>query len=197
MNGEGPGFGNRALIVASVLFILIVGAIFFAVTRSGSSSQSDTATSGPQVTDLRVGRSVRMTVAGSLVGDESYESYTIEINQTQRIITRSKGYDGAIVEQRTYVNSRKAYEQFVYALDRQDYTETKSVSGKAAEERGACQSGKRYAFEILDNGSSISRLWTTTCGGSLSTIGADRGTLQDMFNDQIPDTGQVLRGSRL
>jgi hypothetical protein len=194
MNREGTGLGGRAFVIISVLFVLVVGAVFFAL--NGGSNKAPTQDS-INVTDPRIGRSVKMTVGGPLASNEAFESYSIELSQNQRVVTRMSGYQDVIMQRRTYANNFKAYEQLVYALDRQSFTVSRSVKGKSAEERGACAAGRRYVFEILDNSSDIMRLWTTTCSGSSGTFAADIENVRELFDNQIPDLSSIMRGSKL
>jgi hypothetical protein len=195
MNRDGVGFGSRAFVMMLVIFVLAVGAIFFII--NGGNKGGSAPDGSPKVTDLRTERSVRMTVGGNITADELYDSYTIEIGPSQRIVTLKKGYQGNIVKQQIYTNNPKAYEQFVYALDRQNFTVSRPSSGRQVDERGACAIGRRYNFDILNNGSSILSLWTTSCSGSSGTFMASVDSVKPLFDNQIPDLDDILRNIKL
>lgn len=195
MNGDGTGVSNRVLLVASVIFIFVVGAILFLITQGGKTATP--VSTKPQVTDTRLGRSVKMTVKGPIVGEEGYTSYSIEVSRDSRVITRMQGYQGTISDERTYDNNRRAYEEFVYALQRARFSSERTVAASGAEERGVCATGKRYEFELLQSGSQLQRLWTTSCQGSRGTLAGNATNLKSLFDKQIPELSQVLKGSRL
>lgn len=201
MKGDGSGIGGRGLLIASVVFILIVGAIFFAITDGlfGNSQKTGTDTQAA-VTDLFVSRSARMTVQGPIVANENRESYVVEVSMDTRTIQALKGYDQTVIDTHGYSNNRVAYTDFVYALSRVGFGKARTVSQSAADERGVCATGTHYVFEILDNGRSLSRLWTTSCSkekGTLDVSSSNLKSIKSLFDVQIPDRQTVLKDIKL
>jgi hypothetical protein len=108
------------------------------------------------------------------------------------------GYEGKITDQRSFANNLHAYEAFAYALDHADMAATpRKLSASAGEERGTCATGRHYTFDIIDNGDQTLHLWTTTCNASRGTLTASANDLRALFDAQIPDLNDVLRGSSL
>lgn len=201
MKGNGSGIGGRGLLIASVAFILIVGAIFFAISGGlfggSKTNQADTQIS---VTDIFANRSVRMTVQGPIVANENRESYQIEVGLSARSIAAIKGFDSQVVSSANYDNNRQAYTEFAYALSRAGFGKARNVSDVAADERGVCATGKRYIFEILDNGRSVSRLWTSTCSnvsGTLDVGSKSISSIKSLFDLQIADRQIALKAIQL
>lgn len=195
MNSDGAG--SKGLIIGSVVFILIVGAIFFAVTGDIFNDRNEPADTSARLTDIYDGRSVRMTVEGPIVADEIRESYQIEVGVDNRKIEVFNGYERAVVSSQTFSNNRPAYTEFVFALERAGFDETREVSDNAADERGACAKGKSYIFELLDDGRSLFRTWTTSCSKIEGTLDGDASKIKDLFNLQIVGRNDILQDTRL
>lgn len=193
---KGEGLTGRGLIIASVVFILIVGAIFFAITQTFFSG-NEPVDNRANVTDIYDGRSVRMTVEGPVVGDDARESYRIEISTDERTIESLRGYQTAVLNAQTFANNRPAYTEFVYAISRAGFDERRNISEAAADERGVCPSGRVYSFELLDNGRSLSRAWATSCNDTKGTLGGNASALKKLFDAQITDRSRILSDIRL
>ncbi len=187
---RGEGIANRGLIIASVVFILIVGAIFFAI--SGGIFNAQPLPEQISVTDTGNGRSIRMTVEGPIVANEDRESYRIEISNSNRSISALGGYDGQVKNSKEYTNSVRAFSELVFALEKAGFDERRQVTGSQAEERGSCATGRQYIFEILQDGRQVSRAWTTSCGSASGTLATEVGTVKSLFDKQIPDRREVL-----
>lgn len=194
---KGEGVGSRGLIIGSVIFILVVGAIFFAITGGFFGGSDESVDNEARITDIFDGRSVRMTVEGPIVANEIRESYRITVGVNTRNIEAYKGYDFELVGSRQFSNNRAAYTDFVYALSRAGFNDKRRVSQSAADERGVCPKGKTYSFELLDDGRLLSRSWTTTCSDSRGTLDANGKILKDLFDRQIANRSQVLEGFSL
>lgn len=190
MKADGTGLGGRKLLIISIAFILLVGGIFFAISNSLRGSRDDT--QKIEVVDVLANRSVRMTVEGPVVANEQRESYRIEVGLDKRLIEAIKGYDTAIVGSSTLGNNRQAYVDFVHALSRAGFDKERRISEAASDIRGACATGERYIFEVLDNGRSVRRLWTTTCSNARGTLDAKPAPIKRLFDVQIPDRKTVL-----
>lgn len=196
MKSDGSGIGGRGLLIMAVVFILVIGAIFFAITN-GFFSGRDDAETRPAVTDITDARSVKMTVRGPIVGDEEHESYEIIVGTDERTITAFRGYVETSVGSRSFDNNRQAYTELVYALARAGFSEKRNTSDAQADERGVCPDGRLFVFEQLDNGRSVERLWTSSCSSQQGNLNARASTLKDLFDDQIPDRRSVLSGISL
>lgn len=189
MRGEsGP---NRPVIIGIVALVLIVGAIFFALSGGLFGSKADV--SRPKVSDVTVSRSVRMTVDGPIVANEDRESYRITVGYDRRTVEGMKTYTRDIVATQTFDNNRSAYTEFVYALDRAGYDKRRTVSDAQADPRGVCPNGYRYTFEILDSGRMIDSAWTSSCSNARGTMNTPGSTLRALFDKQITDLSQAIK----
>jgi hypothetical protein len=139
-----------------------------------------------------VDRSVRMTVRGPLVADESFRSYQIAVDSSSRRLTTYSGYLDQTLESVRLGNNTKAYEEFVYALNRVNLMRGTELDGEKNDTRGICATGRVYEFEVLQGNSVIKRLWTSTCKGSQGSLKASVKQIETLFNGQIPDSKKIL-----
>lgn len=191
MRPDGSGLTGRRLLIISIIFILVVGGIFFAFTNG--SRRTQTPVKEINVSEVLANRSIRMTVDGKVVANEDHNSYRIEIGIDKRNIEVFKGYDLTIAGSKTYTNNRRAYTDLVHALRDVGFDRERRVSDEEADERGACATGNRFYFEVLDNGRSVRRLWTSTCGEYKGTLNASGNAIKLLFDKQIPDLQEQLK----
>ncbi len=187
------GSGPRVLpiIIVIIVIALIVAAIVTVVrmASSGSSdSQSDTKAATLQETVLNTesDRSVRWTVRGPIVADENFRSYQITVTPNSRTFITYSGYLEQVMDTKTYDNNTKAYEEFVYALDKANIGTTRKA--KDEDFRGVCATkGVAYMFETLASSEADNAIWSSSCKDSAGTMAADPLKIQALFVNQIPD----------
>jgi hypothetical protein len=188
---RGDGTPNRAVIIGVVVFILVIGAIFFALSGRlfGPGEQEDR----PLVTDITSSRSIRMTVDGPIVSNEERQAYRITVGYERRIVEGMKAYTHDVVATQTFDNNRTAYSEFAYALNRAGYDKRRNVKDEAADPRGVCPTGSRYTFELLDGGRVVDSAWTTSCNNTRGTMGTSGSSLKQLFDRQIPELTKVIK----
>ncbi len=173
------------IVVALVIAALVtVGRMIFS---GGSSSTENKGTSLQDVVlDTTAERSVRWTVRGPIVADEKFRSYQITVTPSSRTFVTYSGYLDQVMDTKTYDNNVKAYEEFVYALDKASVGKTRSSSN--TDFRGVCATrGIAYMFETLNDSTVDNSIWSSTCKDSPGTMGADPLKVHALFVNQIPD----------
>jgi len=138
---------------------------------------------------------VRYTLDGSVKGRDEHRQVRITVSQDQRIIELLEGYDGKVLERKTYSNDLAAYRVFLRSLAFEGFEATQEGTA-GDDERGICPNGKRYIFELLDNNSEIIRNWRASCSVQLGTLAGDYRDMKRLFENQIPDYRDVTRGVR-
>lgn len=178
------------VIIAIVALISLTRAIFF----SGTSSTSDTAldTGREALLSTTATHSVRMTVRGPIVADESFRSYQITITPSTRTLVTYKGYVETVIDSISLANNVRSYEQFVYALDKANLPVGTQLSGDKNDLRGICAIGQVYNFEIIDDDQTVKQLWTSTCSGSKGSLKASPDQLMELFQNQIPNSLDLI-----
>jgi len=186
--------------IAPVALVLIIVAIAIAslvslaraVFFSGNTATTQTDVSRDALLSPTAGRSVRMTVRGAIVANESFYSYQIKVAPTNRTMTTYNGYLGTQVDQVSLDNNIPAYMQFVYALDKADLPKGTAFVGDKDDTRGVCATGLVYEFEIMNADQVVKKLWTSTCGGSTGSLKANVQQLTNLFTSQIPNSRTLI-----
>ena len=195
--GNGPRI--FPIIVVIIVIALIIAALVSVARMVFFSGGDDTSkTTGDQKVNIRDevlrtvdGRGVRYTVRGPIVADENFRSYQITVTPSSRSMTVYRGYLENPIETKTYDNNTRAYEQFVYALDKADIAKTRDT--KEEDLRGVCaNNGRAYKFEIMSDGDTKNSIWTSTCDGSKGTMAANMIQVHQLFANQIPDFTPVF-----
>ena len=195
--------GNSSRIVPIILVLIVIAIVIAALVSvgrailGGTDQTSQTNTGRDALLDTSVGHSVRMTVRGPIVANEQFHSYQMSINSLSRSLTTYQGYLEQPIASKAYDNNLKAYEQFVYALDKANYMNGDELTGDKNDTRGICATGLVYEFEVLNADATVKRLWTSTCKGSSGSLKASVSQIGDLFRAQIPDSTTLLRGLNL
>lgn len=178
------------IIAALLIFGLVAAAKYLFGGSRGDDEEVRTTvqTAQDELLTINVDRSVRATVRGPIVADENFRSYQVTVSPSSRVYTGFDGYLEYVRENKSYDNNSKAYEEFVYALDKAAITKPgKYTEDQASDLRGICATGRIYEFEFLDEGSVKKHYWTSTCKGSPGTFGASVDQIMDLFAAQVPE----------
>jgi hypothetical protein len=178
------------VIILLVFGIISIGRALFAPNNSPQAADTD---AGRQtLLDTSTGHSVRLTVRGPIVAKENFRSYQITVSPSARIMNVYTGYLGTVEGSSKLDNNQKAYEQFVYALDKANMMRGVVPQDDARNDvRGICASGYVYEYDVLVANQSQKRLWTSTCEGSKGTLQASIGQLNALYHKQIPDYEKI------
>lgn len=193
---------SRFVPILLVIGITIVAvAAVIAIGRAIMGGGSNTETPAGQVDRARAAllssdssRAVRLTVRGNIVGDEDFRSYQVTISPDSRDMTTFEGYLGDVIETVDFENNFVAYEELIFALDKRKMMDSRALSEDQNDLRGVCANGKLYEFEVLVNGETLQKLWTSDCGGAKGSALAEVSEILDMFLKQIPDGNKIARG---
>lgn len=190
--------GNSSRIVPIILVLIVIAIVIAALVSvgraifGGDTSTSEVNIGRDSLLDTSAGHSVRMTVRGPLVANEEFHSYQVNIDLSTRSMTTYQGYLDQPIASKSYGNNLKAYEQFVYALDKANLMKGDEFTGDKNDTRGICATGLVYEFEVINADSTVKRLWTSTCKGSPGSLKASVSQLTNLFLSQIPDQEKLL-----
>jgi len=178
------------VIIAIVIVVLVsVGrAVFF----GGGSAQIEPDPGREALLSTDAGSSVSMTVRGPIVANEEFNTYRITVSPNNRNMTVYAGYLERVTETKELGNNTRAYEEFVYALDKANYMRGEAATGEDDDTRGICATGRVYEFAVMDSESTVKRLWTSTCDGSPGSFRASVEQVGELFWNQIPDSDELL-----
>lgn len=190
---DNSGVQRIVPIVLVLIVIIIAVAALVSVARNlfGGETEPVVNTGKEALTNTSLDRSVRLTVRGRIVGDNVFHSYTITATPTTRNLTTYQGYLQNQLETSELANNSKAYEQFVYALDRADLMEGRELEGDADDMRGVCATGYLYRYEVIQGTNVVKSLWTTSCSREKGSLKANNQALVRLFRAQIPGVSTI------
>lgn len=190
---------NQLLPVIMIVIIVVVSVaaiVALARTLLFGGGESTEKTEDPQQDALiqtTSDRAVRMTIRGPITADEKFRSYQITVSPSSRVMTTYAGYLDQQIDTVQLDNNTRAYEEFVFALNRAGMMEGTQLEGDANDRRGLCPTGKILEFETLQNSQTVKMLWTSTCGGIKGSFKANSAQISDMFLGQIPQGPDLLK----
>lgn len=175
--------------LAAVGLIIVV---FILIVRGLGGGRPDVQT---ELVDYAKTQTVmKMTVSGKVNADQEHSSVNVVIGRSSNKIELIEGYEGRVVQTKTYESNENAYATFLRALDLQGYTKGNDDPDRE-DSRGVCPTGKVYTFEIITGSDTVQRFWTTSCGGG--TFKGNTAVVRTLFRAQIPDYSTVIRGTGL
>lgn len=192
--------GNRSRVIPIIIILLVIAvavAAMISLGRAifGGSGTGTTANVGREtLLNTAPTNAVRMTARGPIVADENFRSYQITVDQNGRSMTAYSGYLDQVIDGQQLPNNQQAYTEFVYALDKLGMMSGAALEGERDDTRGLCPNGRVYEYEVLSGGTTMKRLWTTTCQNASGSLRGSASALEDLFNKQIPDA-KKLRNS--
>ena len=183
-----------------IVLAVIFGSILIRNTLRGDAAKNTATLSGAvekiKLSDYKKpGATVRMSVEGPVVADENYRKVQIDITISSRDAKIYTGYTGIVLKEVQLYNNQPAFGAFLDALDSTGFTaERPNVKNK--DYKGQCPSGRRYVFELIEDGKTISSLWRSTCIDiAPGTLGVQAIPIVNLFRLQIPDIDKLLAGS--
>lgn len=180
------------IIIAIAIAALVSLARFFFFSGSTSTTTSQASTTKEALLSTSADRAVRMTVRGNIVADEDFRSYQIQATPNGRTLITYKGYNNQPIDNISLGNNIPAYEQFVYALYRDNLIRGTKLTGDSNDMRGVCATGYVYEFQILKADKQVDQLWTSSCSNARGSLSANVGQLTNLFNAQIPDSQSLI-----
>lgn len=181
------------IVVVSVAAIVTVAKnLFFSDGKDTAQTEEQANADVEALLSTNADRGVRMTVRGEITANEQFRSYQIVVTPTKRTMTTYAGYLDTIIDGVSYNNNTRAYEEFVYALNRANMVAGEPLTGPENDRRGRCASGKILEFETIQNDQTVELLWTSTCDDSAGSLEASASKLGNMFTDQVPASDDLL-----
>jgi hypothetical protein len=169
------------------LIILLIVLIF----GGGGKKNEVPTTSKPLTSYVDTDSEVSMTVSGPINAESQHQEYRITVDRNNVTFEKIRGYEGNVVQLKTYDNNRSAYNNFLHALDRANFTSGDN-NKDLADETGLCPLGSRYVFKLTQGGQDLERYWATTCQGTKTYLGNFQLTTT-LFNLQVPDFQDLTR----
>lgn len=139
---------------------------------------------------------VRYTMDGRIVAKEKHYAIRINVSRTRRSVEILNGYDGQVERSQDYENDINAFNTFLEALELAGYTKARE-NPEQEDDSGVCPTGNRYIYELTDTGAENLRLWSTSCTTRQGTFDGRASLVRQLFQAQIPNYSEVIRGIQL
>jgi hypothetical protein len=187
---------KRYFIGVGIVILLLLLLVVFVFRRDNKPANpaQNTGTVAQLVDYADKNSEVSLTTIGKVVGNEQHRSVRITVSANERRIEILSGYDQQVLSSQTYANNQEAYETFLSALGGQGFTRSKKTS--ITDPRSVCPTGLHYQYLVTENSEEKSNLWSVSCDKSGSFSGRS-GTIRELFQRQIPDYNQQVRGITL
>lgn len=176
------------MVVLGIIFVVILAIVL--ITRDGGEGPTE-----PQLDisqEARQGVSAVYTEQGEVVGQDRRRAIRIVVNQNERRLEILSGYEEAVERASSFPNTQAAFENFLVALDLAGFDDTQP--SVVEDERGVCPLGKRYIFALNEFSQPLLESWTTSCSRRIGTFDGSLTTVRKLFEQQIPDYNDQVRG---
>ena len=137
----------------------------------------------------------QMTIDGPVNADQTHQAITITVDSNAVIYEQVQGYQGNVVNVKTFANNNDAYANFLLALAHAGFTKG-SNAANLRDERGYCPQGVRYIFQFMQDGQVIERYWSSSCG-TPETYQGNLNLTIGLFRAQVPNYKLVTKGVKL
>lgn len=179
-------------IIAIILIVGVIVGLAFAVRVAMSRNTTRQAdTSEESLLSTTADRAVKFTVRGPIVANEDFRSYQITVTPNSRTLTVYEGYLKNVSQKITKSNNVAAYKQFVYALNDVGFM-SGSQSSDENDVNGVCATSYAYEFEIIQDGETLKKLWTSKCSSARGTANGSLSSVEDLFIVQIPGGEDII-----
>lgn len=137
---------------------------------------------------------MRLTIIGPTNADQIHQQARITIDNGGNTFELIQGYENTVTESQSYESNETAFSNFLHALSLAGYTQGDN-DPKLADDRGHCPLGQRYIFEVIENGKTVSRYWSSNCGNKIKTYLGNTPLTLTLFQAQIPDYNTLTQNA--
>ncbi len=181
--------------IFSVLGMILFGIIAMILFTRSTDTGQNTQTGNEAVSTVNFVNDqsrVEYTKNGNIVAEEDYRTLRITVSEKERTIEVLKGYNQAVETRKTYGNDYESYNVFMRALDVAGFTRSKE--SKVTDPVGTCPKGYRYEYKLKQLSDDVSNLWNNSCQVLNGTLANNGSAIRDLFQKQIPDYEEVVKG---
>lgn len=182
-----------AFFIGVIIFIVILVAL---LGHGGKKAPT-----GPQLQPLPdyagTNASVSFTEDGLVNADSLHRSIRITVSNSQVTLDILKGYNPQVIQSQSFENNQEAYSVFLKSINNYGFLIKNKNPKVPDDERGLCPLGFRFVLALSQDGNDLSRTWASTCGASVGTSKASVGTIQTLFEGQVPGYSELISSVNL
>ncbi len=186
------------MLAAMLIFLGLIGWGMYSIARSIFDTGADSSTPAVQsenVYEVTSAGTARFSIEGPVVANEDQRSLTISISENVVQMKVYAEYGTKVIAEKSYTNTSDSFDAFLSALDNANVTSRKKNTNTDTDyaDQGVCATGKRYIVEFDQD----VRRWSTTCSSTHGTAGIKLSSIKRLFEKQVPDYRDLIRGTGL
>ncbi len=183
------------ILFVTLLVIFFTGWGLYSVARRIFTSGNNSVETSVNIYEVENTDEAKFISEGPVVSVEDHRSYEITVSQNVVMIKLLRGYGSAVITEKSYQNTESAYVTFLSALENLEVTNRNKDTDEEDDLNyaGVCPNGRTYVMN-LDN--EITR-WSTSCARRQGTADFSMSAVKELFEKQIPDFRDVIRGTNL
>jgi hypothetical protein len=124
----------------------------------------------------------QFTIAGAINGEEDHRIVSITVTDSARRIEILEGYDGRVLERKSYPNTTAAFEAFLAGLEQAGFSNERRT--RVAFE-SVCPDGRRFSYGLESGDESVVDTWSASC--EKGSFAGKPSLVQSLFQAQIPE----------
>lgn len=176
-------FGRLISIFAGIIIFIIVLVV---ILTHGGKKPSTANPVMPLPSYAGTNADVSFTTDGMVNADQLHRSIRITVSNSEVTLDVLKGYNPQIIRSKTFENNQEAYTVFLKAINNAGFLAKTNNKKIPDDDAGQCPLGTRFIMTLDNEGTDLSRTWASSCGGSVGTSKAALGTIQTLFQAQVP-----------
>lgn len=183
-------------IIGLLLGIGLIVLTFILIFRAFSGGGNEQETKQLNLMDYaNSGAVVRYTIDGQVNAASLHNRIRVTVSKDQVLFEQIQGYEGKLVQTKTYPSDVQAFSTFLRSLQIAGYTNGNKEFDD--DERGYCPLGQRYIYEAIDGGDTLQRWWSTSCSTEIGSFKGQASTIRTLFQRQVPEYTNLTRTIRL
>ena len=184
------------LVTSFLLVVLVVLLLGGGSSNNPAGNSTDKTTTKKVLQDYSSTNTVvRLTIDGPVTAQQVHTQTVITVGRDNTVFSLNEGYDGKVAKTQSYANTETSYNVFLNSLNKAGFDKG-DPSKNLQNARGYCPTSNRYIFEVIENGNTIQRYWTTNCGSTPKTYLGSLGLTLTLFRSQVPDYNTLTADAR-
>ena len=184
----------KSIYLLIIITVILIAAIFGVLSWQKKSINKENNQIKPVIINeyANSAATVSYLIQGEINSNEEHKAIRITVSKDIRTLEVLGGYQYIPINTRSYKNTNEAYAPFLASLQVAGFSKEKS-NPKITDPEGRCPLGNKYFFSSTGIPNIPNNLWSSNCG-SMGTFGGNLSTVQQLFQNQIPDYTKLTSG---
>lgn len=173
----------------TILLLILVVVLIFSGGGEDQKPVPNTSKALPEYSSSQSAAS--LTIAGPVNYHQDHRVTKVTVSRDTVTLEQIRGYDGQVIDIKTFPNTEPAYAAFLSSLDQAGFTKG-DTSEALKKDIGRCPLGTRYIYEFQDGSERLQRFWSSTCTKQQNYLGDESLTIK-LFKKQVPNYDRLNR----